>query len=63
MLEAALVAAAEKAAEGDLDALTRILDRLMGKPVQQTITASGTLREFLDQIAHEDPTAPDPLGD
>jgi len=63
LLEASLVAAAEKAADGDLDALTRILDRLMGKPVQQTITASGTLKEFLDQIAHEDGPVPDPLGD
>lgn len=55
MLEAALVTAAEKAADGDLDALTRILDRLLGKPVQQTITASGTLKEFLDELAKSDP--------
>ena len=63
MLEAALMAAAEKAADGDLDALNKILDRLLGKPLQQTIQATGTLREFLDQIAHEDAATPDPLGD
>jgi len=66
MLEAALVTAAEKAADGDLDALTRILDRLLGKPVQQTITASGTLKEFLDELAKSDtPTSggSNPLDD
>ena len=63
LLEASLLTAAEKAADGDLDALNKILDRLLGKPLQQTIQATGTLREFLDQIAHEDSAAPDPLGD
>lgn len=63
LLEASLVAAAEKAADGDLDALNKILDRLLGRPIQQTIQATGTLREFLDQIAHEDGHVPDPLGD
>jgi hypothetical protein len=65
LLEASLVAAAEKAADGDLDALSRILDRLMGKPIQQTITASGTLKEFLDELANSDtPTSGgiDPLS-
>ena len=66
LLEAALLTAAEKAADGDLDALTRILDRLMGKPVQQTITASGTLQEFLNELAKSDPPTSgsiDPLDD
>ena len=66
LLEAALVTAAEKAAEGDLDALNKILDRLLGKPIQQTIQATGTLREFLDELANSDtPTSGgiDPLGE
>lgn len=39
---------------GDLDALTKLLDRLLGKPVRQTITATGTLQEFLSQIAAQE---------
>ena len=60
LLEAAMLSAAMKAADGDLDALNKIWDRLLGKPLQQTVQATGTLREFLDQIAHEDT---DPMGD
>jgi len=66
LLEAALLTAAEKAADGDLDALSRILDRLLGKPIQQTIQATGTLREFLDELANSDTHASggiDPLGE
>lgn len=66
LLEAALYAAAKKAAEGDTDALTKLLDRLMGKPVQQVLSASGSLKEFLDAIAKSEPAANrdiDPLGD
>lgn len=55
LIEAALYAAAKKAADGDLDALTKLLDRLMGKPLQQTVQATGTLREFLDGLANTDP--------
>lgn len=54
LLEAALYSAAVKAADGDLEALSKLLDRLLGKAVQQTITATGTLREFLDQIAQQE---------
>ncbi len=54
LLEAALYETAVKAANGDTDALSRLLDRLMGKPVQQTITATGTLADFLSQIARSD---------
>jgi hypothetical protein len=55
LLEAALYSAAKKAADGDVDALTKLLDRLMGKPVQQVVQATGTLKEFLDGIARSDP--------
>jgi hypothetical protein len=55
LLEAALYSAAVKAADGDLEALNKLLDRLLGKPVQQTVVATGTLKEFLDQIARQDP--------
>lgn len=51
LLEAALYSAAKKAAEGDLDALEKLLNRLMGKPIQQVVSATGTLKEFLDGIA------------
>jgi len=54
LLEAALYSAAKKAADGDLDALTKLLDRLMGKPVQQVVQATGTLKEFLDGIARNE---------
>jgi hypothetical protein len=60
LLEAAMLSAAMKAADGDLDALNKIWDRLLGKPLQQTIQATGTLQEFLSQIAATDT---DPLGD
>ena len=58
MLEAALYSAAKAAADGDIDALNKLLDRLLGKPVQQTITATGTLKDFLEQIAQNEQTAP-----
>lgn len=54
LMEAALYAAAKKAADGDVDALNKLLDRLVGKPVQQVVQATGTLREFLDMIAREE---------
>ena len=54
LLEAALYETAVKAANGDTDALSRLLDRLLGRPVQQTITATGTLAEFLNQVARSE---------
>ena len=50
LLEAALVSAAEQASEGDLEALEKLLNRLLGKPVQQVLTATGSLRDFLDTV-------------
>jgi hypothetical protein len=55
LIEAALYSAAKKAADGNLDALEKILNRLMGKPMQTVVSASGTLKEFLDGIARSDP--------
>jgi hypothetical protein len=54
LLEAALFSAAKAAADGDVDALNKLLDRLVGKPVQQTVVATGTLAEFLNQIAQNE---------
>ena len=53
LIEAALFAAAKKAADGDTDALTKLLDRICGKPLQQVanLNANITLKEFLDGIA------------
>lgn len=66
LIEAAVFSAARAAADGDLDALEKILNRLMGKPVQQVISATGSLKEFLEHIAQsEEPPAPEvnPLDD
>jgi hypothetical protein len=56
LIEAALFAAAKKAADGDTDALTKLLDRICGKPLQQVanLNANITLKEFLDGIARTD---------
>lgn len=52
---AALLALAEKAQDGDGSALELLLNRLMGKPVQQVnqLTASASLKEFLDHLSLE----------
>lgn len=68
LIEAALFAAAKKAADGDTDALEKVLNRLMGKPLQQVqnLNMTTTLKEFLDVISRADEHAagsPDPLGD
>jgi len=54
LLEAALFAAAKKAADGDTDALNKLLDRLLGRPTQTVVQASGTLAEFLNQVARQE---------
>jgi hypothetical protein len=53
LIEAALYSAAKQAADGDTDALEKVLNRICGKPLQAVVTASGSLREFLDHIAQE----------
>ena len=55
LLEAALFSAATKAADGDVDAMNKLLDRLIGKPTQTVVQATGTLKDFLNQIAMQDP--------
>jgi len=59
LLEAAVYSAARAAADGDLDAMEKILCRLMGRPVQQVISATGSLKEFLDHIAQTDDRQPE----
>jgi len=72
--EAALLAVAEKAQDGDESAFEFLLNRLMGKPIQQVnqMNVSASLKEFLDGLSVEtervcvDPLAPaetDPLGE
>lgn len=64
LLEAAMYEAAKKASEGDLDALEKLLNRLMGKPVQQVISATGSFKDFLDMVANSsEPREVDPFGD
>lgn len=66
LLEAAHFSAAQAAADGDLDALEKLWNRLMGKPVQQIVQATGTLKEFLDNIAKSESEPAediDPLSD
>lgn len=63
LIEAAIYSAAKKAADGDLDALEKVLNRLMGKPMQTVVSATGTLREFLDGIARAEPVDINPLDD
>ena len=67
LIEAALYSAAKKAADGDTDAMEKILNRLMGKPLQQVqnLNMTTTLKEFLDAIARTECGSAidvDPLG-
>lgn len=72
--EAALLSIAENAQDGDAGAFEFLLNRLMGKPVQQVnqMNVSASLKEFLEGLSVEterctvDPLGPaeiDPLGD
>jgi hypothetical protein len=66
LIEAAAFELWRKASEGDVDAFVKGLDRLMGKPVQQVLSATGSLKEFLDAIARSESAAPtdiDPLSE
>jgi len=69
---AAFLALAEKAQDGDGEALEKILNRLIGKPIQQinSFNVSASLSEFLGGLAKEmsqpEPfidAEVDPLGD
>ena len=53
LIDAALFSAARQAADGDIDALDKILNRIMGKPLQSvsTVGMTVTLKEYLEQIA------------
>lgn len=50
--EAMLDSLADKAADGDLDAISKTLDRVLGKPIQQvqSLNVNTSLTEFLDQL-------------
>jgi hypothetical protein len=51
-----VITAALQAAEGDHDARSMILDRVIGRPKQktETVTVTGTLNDFLDHVAREE---------
>jgi hypothetical protein len=50
--QAILRALSDKAADGDLEAARMLLDRIMGKPVQQvqSLNLNTSLKEFLDEL-------------
>lgn len=54
--EALIITLVDDASKGDKDARKEVLDRVMGRPVQnvKSLTLRGTLEDFLDQI--ESPT-------
>jgi len=56
LIEAALYSAMKAAADGDTDALEKMLNRIMGRPLQsvQNLNVNGTLKELLDGIARSD---------
>lgn len=55
-LQAGLVTAANRFAEGDEETIERLLNRICGKPVQQvaSMTVTTSLKEYLDQIQAEE---------
>ena len=59
LIEAALYSAAKSAAEGDLDALEKLLNRIMGKPIQQVqnLNMNASLKDFLDGVVRADDAA------
>lgn len=68
LIEAALFSAAKKAADGDLDAMDKLLNRIMGKPLQQVanLNMNASLKDFLDDVVRTDDiskTGTDIFGD
>ncbi len=65
LLDAAILSAGERAADGDLVALEKILNRILGKPIQQvaTLQVSGTLGDFLSGLHKDIEQGVDPLGE
>ena len=55
LAEAAVLEMWTQAADGDIDALDKALNRVVGKPMQTVVQATGTLKEFLDGIAKSEP--------
>lgn len=50
--QAMILALADKAADGDVEAIGKILDRIIGKPIQQVqnFNVTSTWKEFLDEL-------------
>lgn len=61
LAEAAIYEMWLQASEGDIDAADKVLNRILGKPMQMTMQATGTLKEFLDGIARSDGAAPEDI--
>lgn len=60
---AMMLKVAEMAQDGDLDAVNLLLDRLIGRPVQQvnSLSVAATLPEFLDELNRREGIVPNPI--
>jgi len=55
LMEVTMVRLAEKAADGNFDATVHMLDRLAGKPKQETqnVNVNVTYQDYLDKVGYE----------
>jgi len=54
--EAIVMAVVDQAAEGDKSARADIFDRLMGKPLQKSVSVKGDLEDFLGSVIDAEAT-------